>query len=71
MNVATEELRAAVLIVRAAALNAEVAGMQAENQHRTSCGQSVAYGYDEFRAAINNNRLGENDVIAVAIHGEA
>ena len=70
MQLATEELRAAVLNARAAALNAEVEGMLAENQHRVSCGNSVAYGKDSFDQAIKDNGLGENAVIHVAIHGE-
>jgi hypothetical protein len=30
------------------AVNARVAGMQAENQHRLSCGNSIAYGNEAF-----------------------
>ena len=69
MQLATEELRAAVLNARAAALNAEIAGMVAENQHRLSCGNSVAYVKDDFDQTIENNGLGENGVIHVSIHG--
>lgn len=43
MQLSTEELRAAVLIARAAALNAEIAGMIAENQWRQSNGNAMAY----------------------------
>jgi hypothetical protein len=71
MNLSTEELRAAVLIARAAALNAEVAGMQAENQHRKNCGLAVAYTEEAFQKAIAANGLGENGVISVAVHGES
>ncbi len=30
------------------ALDAEKAGMEADNQHRLSCGESILYGDDEF-----------------------
>lgn len=65
-----EEMRVAVLMARTAALNAEVAGMQAENQHRTMNGLSIAYGEEAFSAAIERNRLGENGITLTAIHGE-
>ena len=40
----------AFVLAQVALLNCEVAGMQAENTHRLSCGNSVAYGADEFAA---------------------
>lgn len=70
MNLATEELRAAVLNARTAALNATVAGMTAENQHRMNCGNGVAYTREAFDAEIEAAGLGENNVVLVAIHGE-
>lgn len=30
------------------AAQARIAGMQAENQHRVACGNSIAYGEDAF-----------------------
>lgn len=69
MQLATEELRAAVLVARAAALNAEIAGMIAENQWRQSNGNAMAYDEEAFFQAIARNGLGENGVTQVAIHG--
>ena len=40
----------AFVLAQTALLNCRVAGMQAENQHRAACGNSVAYGADEFFA---------------------
>lgn len=40
----------AFIQAQTALLNCRVAAMQAENEHRTSCGNSIAYGYDEFTA---------------------
>ena len=66
----TDEIRAAVLMARAACLNAEIAGMVAENQQRVHQGQSMAYGEDNFTAAIERNMLGESAITQVIIHGE-
>jgi hypothetical protein len=65
-----EELRAAILMARAAALNAEVAGMQAENMQRVHRGESIAYDGKAFFDAIESNRLGENGITLTAGHGE-
>lgn len=40
-----ESVRCFALIVAA---QARIAGMQAENQHRLACGDSIAYGEDAF-----------------------
>ena len=40
----------AFVLAQTALLNCRVAGMQAENQHRMQCGNSVAYSGDEFFA---------------------
>lgn len=66
----TDDLKAAILNARSATLNAEIAGMVAENQHRISCGESIAYGKEAFDAAIEANGLGYNGITLVAIHGE-
>lgn len=65
-----DELKAAILIARAAALNAEVAGMVAENNHANACSRSQPYHYDSFMCAVRDNNLGENNLIMTAIHGE-
>lgn len=46
-----------------ARLNAEVAGMQAENAERARHDMAPAYGEDAFVAAIERNGLGHNQVI--------
>lgn len=40
----------AMVISQAALLTCEIAGMQAENQHRLSHGNSIAYGDEAFEA---------------------
>ena len=42
----TAELARLIALMHAA--NARVASMQAENQHRLDCGNSIAYGEDAF-----------------------
>jgi hypothetical protein len=51
---------AAVIMARAAALNARVSGMNAENQHRLSVGNSVAYGEEAFLDAITEEQCDHN-----------
>ena len=70
MTVETEVLRAAVLIARAASLNAEVAGMNAANELCRSLGQTLVYDEKAFQFAIEYNRMGENNIINLAVHGE-
>jgi hypothetical protein len=48
----TDEQKAAFVNAQAAMLNAKVAAMTAENQHRLSLGQSVAFGETEFHDTI-------------------
>ena len=54
----------AFVLAQVALLNCRVAGMQAENQHRIACGNSVAYADDafadverEFAAMIGFNEI--------------
>lgn len=43
------------------AVRATIAGMEAENAHRTTCGMSVAYGEEAFEAqAVILRRLSVN-----------
>lgn len=44
------DVHAMALMVQAFAVNARVAGMVAENQHRLDCGNSIAYGVEAFEA---------------------
>lgn len=59
-----EAARAAFVISQAACLMAEVAGMQAENQHWLAAGQRIKYGEDAFITAAEKYQLGHNDVLA-------
>ena len=52
-------LQAAKLMVAAAATHARTQGMVAENSHRLSCGESIAYGAAEF------------EYLATTLEGEA
>ena len=61
---------AALIMARAAMLNAEVAGMQAYNQHRLSLGQSIAYNEDAFAAVAAGSGCCENDVMTLINQAE-
>ena len=71
MKIETEELKAAILNARAARLNAEVAGMVAENQQRLANGLSIAYDNAAFEYASRNSGLEHDDVIRLIISGDA
>ena len=43
----------------------ECAAMQAENEHRISCGNSIAYGYDEFMELQNKYGIHHNAVLSL------
>ncbi len=53
----TPEERAAFIVGQAAILNAEVAGMVAENMQREACGYSMSYGEDAFQVVIEKSIL--------------
>jgi hypothetical protein len=59
----TPEQKAAFIMSQVACAMAEIAGMQAENQHRLSLGQSIAYGEEAFAGIAGRYGLGHNDVI--------
>lgn len=61
----TPDQKSAYINAQAALLNAEIAMMQAENTHRELCGNSIAYGGDEFQKVIDKYEfiLGHNAVI--------
>ena len=44
--------------------NIECVAMQAENQHRMNCGNSIAYGYDEFMELQNKYGIHHNATLA-------
>ena len=60
-----ENQRAAFVVAQAAMLNAEVAGMQAENMARVHLGQAMAYQEDAFRDVVNKYQgtIGHNQAI--------
>lgn len=43
------------------------AAMQAENAHLQACGSGVAYGEEAFLKIIDEEGIGENDVIRLMI----
>jgi hypothetical protein len=59
----TPEQKAAFIMAQAAAANAAVAGMQAENAHRVACGMSIAYGEEAFQKVGEDYIIHHNDVI--------
>ena len=58
----------AFVMAQVALLNCEVAGMQAENQHRMNCGLSLAYGADEFTGVRQRYEtlIGSNEILNMA-----
>lgn len=61
----TTEQQAAFVMAKAACAMAEIAAMQAANQHRLSLGMSIAYDEDAFNAVILRNGIGHNDVLGM------
>lgn len=59
----TPEQKAAFIISQAMCAAAEIAAMQAFNQHRLSLGLSVGYDEDAFLALIDKYQLGHNSVL--------
>lgn len=62
----SDELKAAFINAHVAIFNCRVAGMQAENRHRLDCGNSIAYGVEQFAdlEAEFEPVLGHNALIA-------
>ena len=61
----TREIEVLAAIAR---LNAEVAGMVAENKMRERSDQGIAYPESAFTKAIEENGLTQNDVIEKLYH---
>lgn len=61
----TPEQKAAFVMAQAACAMAEIAGMQAENQHRTLHGNSNMYGEEAFSGVMTRYTIGHNDVMAL------
>lgn len=64
----TPEQKAAYIFAQAVAAMADIAGMQAENAHRVSCGMSIAYGEEAFTKVGENYTIHHNDVVGF-FHG--
>ncbi len=60
----TDEQKAAFIIAQAACAQAEIAAMQAFNQHRLSLGQSIGYDEEAFLAIADKYLIGHNAVIS-------
>ena len=60
----TDEQKAAYINAQAACALAEIAGMQAQNQHRLALGQSIAYGEQDFAAGPDKYGIHHNAVMS-------
>ena len=63
-----DTLKAALLNVRVATLNAIVSGMNAENQRSINLGLKPEFEMAHYRQAINDCELGENDITIVMLN---
>lgn len=59
------EQKAAYIMSQAAMLNAEIAGMQAENAYWAHIGQGPRYMEQDFRNAMARYAIGCNDVLTL------
>lgn len=60
----THNEAAAYVNSEAAAALIRAMGMQAENQHRLSVGQSIAYGEDAFEKLLLDFQVGHNAALS-------
>ena len=60
----------AFVLAQVALLNCRVEGMKAENRHRIACGNSIAYGEEEFRHVESEfeSLIGCNAILAMRIN---
>lgn len=59
----TPEQKAAFIMAQAAVLNAEIAGMVAENIYRQACGKTIAYDEQAFEVLVGRSSCHHNVVI--------
>ena len=59
----TPEQQAAYINAQTAAVQAEIAGMVAENTFREMNGETIAYGHAAFRALIDEYGISHNAVV--------
>ncbi len=69
MSINLNEGQFAYVLAQVALLNCERAGMEAENAHRLSIGESIAYGADEFNALREEYAatIGHNAILEMAL----
>jgi hypothetical protein len=68
MSITLNEAQTAYVLAQTALLNCERAGMDAENTHRLSVGQSIAYGDEAFQALYDRYAptIGTNAIMEMA-----
>ncbi len=68
MSIHLSEGQNAYVLAQVALLNCERAGMEAENTHRISIGQSIAYGDEAFQALADRYAavIGHNAIMELA-----
>ena len=59
----TEDQKAAFIMAQAAVLNAQVAGMVAENDQRKHRDEAMAYVYDDFDALVRASVCDHNSAL--------
>lgn len=57
------EARVAFVLAQVACAHAELAAMQAENQHRLSLGHTIAYDHAAFMRVQTDYMIGHNVVV--------
>lgn len=70
MSIHLSEGQNAYVLAQVALLNCERAGMEAENTHRISIGQSIAYGDEAFQALADRYAavIGHNAIMEMALN---
>lgn len=64
-----EEQKAAFLMSQVAMLNAQIAGMVAENQYREAIGESPAYNEADFQREASSSGCDQNSAITTLRSG--
>lgn len=69
MRIPLNEPQTAFILAQVALLNCERAGMEAENVHRLSVGQNIAYGDEAFQALHDRyaSSIGHNAIMEMAL----
>ena len=64
----TPEQKAAFIMAQTAAVQAEIAGMQAENTFREMQGKTIVYDHEAFRRLIDEYGISHNAVVSFFMH---